>query len=299
MKNSIVAAIGIALVAGTVPVAAEAGPFDKLKKMTKKVKEKAAVVEAVAEEVKRAEETNGRSVAERAIGVAAGSVSGPVVLTKTGRSGSDCNQNVSAMSNYPCTARRPAHAGRAAAAPAKYVSQIQCANVGLGNAFIGRSGNYTFSQGISTQERGGVIDRAYVEPTNGCYFPGLAVGDILYVEFDKAKYSAHKYKIQCVSYDGSEQLDNTFGPRINNYTGKDIMLHTGNSVGYEPTATGSNSDRSGAYDAYLSKRGRTFATFNFQERHDDKSGTDFFCQWFDQSSGKSALAMAFRRGPQG
>ena len=130
-------------------------------------------------------------------------------------------------------------------------------------------------------------------------FEGLAVGDILYVEFDKNRFQKYDYKMQCVSYDGSEQLDTTNGPRTFNYTGKDVMLHTGHSLGYTPTASGSNSDRSGAYDKYLDGRGRAMATINFGALHTDKSGTDFYCQWYNEKTGKSALGLTFRRGPAG
>lgn len=304
MKTLAIALASGALATGFIaaaPAQAEmtAGPFDKLKKKVKKAEQKVKEAEAVIGAVEEAKRTDGRSVVNGAVGVAAGSVSGPVVLKRQGRSGSDCNANVSVMSNYPCTAPAPDNAGKAGPVPAKFTGQLKCANLGLGDAFVARAGDYTFSQGISTEKRGGLIDRRGVGASNGCLFEGLGVGDVLYVEFDAARYKESDYRIQCVSYDGSEQLDNVHGPRNNNYTGKDVMLHTGNSLGYEPTASGSNSDRSGAYDAYLKQRGRKMLTFNFQPLHTDKSGTDFYCQWFNRNTGESAIAMTFRRGPMG
>nr|WP_298925680.1 hypothetical protein [uncultured Erythrobacter sp.] len=299
MKSLMIALAGTALVSVTVTsgvFGAErveaAGPFDKLKKKVKKAKKVAQDVDAVVTEADRANRTNGRSV----LGSVAGGSSNGV-----GRSadGSYCNANRGSNSNSPCTAKAPGHVGGAAPAPAKFKSQTKCASLGLGNAFIAEGGNYTFSQGISTEERSGLINRRNVSAENGCYFGGLGVGDVLYVEFDRAKYKKYDYKIQCVSYDGSEQLDNVNGPRMGNYSGKDVMLHTGNSLGYTPTASGSNSSRSGAYDKYLAKRGRTMLTVNFGALHTDKSGTDFYCQWFNKNSGESALAFSFRRGPAG
>ncbi|MEM9501634.1 MAG: hypothetical protein AAF941_07280 [Pseudomonadota bacterium] len=289
MNKMMIVLAGSALTTGLVatsivapaPVEA-AGPFDKIKKGLKKVKKK-------------------KREADEVVGTVDAVITGGAVASGVGASadGSRCNANRGSNSNSPCTARAPGHTGSAAPAPAKFTSQLKCANVGLGNAFIGRDGNYTFSQGISTEERSGLLDRVNVQPTNGCFFPGLGVGDVLYVEFDKSKYKKYDYKIQCVSYDGKEQLDNVNGPSVGNFGGKAIMLHTGNSTGYEPTASGSNSDRSNAYKAYMDKRGRTFTTFNFSALHTDKAGTDFFCQWFDKSNGKSALALTFRRGPAG
>jgi len=296
--NKICLAIGSAALAtgfvAATPVQAEtsAGPFDKLKKKVKKAKKKADEATAVVNEVETARRTKGRSLAN---GVVRGGQGG----VGASADGSQCNANRGSNSNSPCTARAPGHAGNAGPTPAKYIQMTKCASVGLGNAFVGRAGDYTFSQGIATEERSGLLDRRPVMPTNGCIFESLGIGDVLYVEFDKNKYKKYDYKIQCVSYDGSEQQDNVFGPKVGNYGGKSIMLHTGNSTGYTPTASGSNSDRNTAYSKYMDKRGRTFTTFNFEALHTDKSGTDFYCQWFDKSTGKSALALTYRRGPVG
>ena len=121
---------------------------------------------------------------------------------------------------------------------------------------------------------------------------------MLYVELDKSKYESNKYSydLQCVSYDGSEQLNRGTRPPADNYKGKDVMLHTGHSLGYTPTASGSNSSRSGQYDKYLDGRGRSMLTFNMPALHTD-TGTDFFCQHFNKDTGKVALAFTFRRGP--
>ncbi|MDY7099297.1 MAG: hypothetical protein SXU28_14270, partial [Pseudomonadota bacterium] len=264
-----------------------AGPFDKLKKKVKKAKKTADEAAAVVDVAERARRTKGRSVVKAITGSSSGGGSGCF----SGHSGSS--------SASACTAPPPGHAGRAGKTPAKYAGATKCAALGIGNAFVGRDGTYTFSQGISTQERSGLLDRVNVSPSNGCVFEGLGVGDVLYVEFDASKYKKYDYAIQCVSFDGGEQLDNTNGPSVGNYKGRAIMLHTGNSTGYTPTASGSNSDRSSAYKKYMAKRGRTFTTFNFPALHTDKAGTDFYCQWFNKDTGQSAVALTFRRGPRG
>ncbi len=303
MNKVLLALAGSALAASFItatPVQAEmtAGPFDKIKKKVKKAKKAAEEAEAVVDEVEAARRTNGRSVVNRVIGASSGD-SATTIQSDGGGGNSGCYVGTTAGANYPCTARAPDHAGNAGPAPTKYADMNKCADVGLGNAFVGRAGNYSFSQGIATEERTGLLARRPVTPVNGCIYEGLGIGDVLYVEFDKNKYQKFAYNIQCVSFDGSEQQDNVFGPKIGNYTGKAIMLHSGNSTGYTPTASGSNSDRSGAYDKYMDKRGRTFTTFNFEALHTDKSGTDFFCQWFDKKTGESALALTYRRGPAG
>ena len=239
------------------PVEASSGPFDRLKKKKKDVEDTASKV---------------------------GSVLG-------GRSTSS--------SSSPSTGSRfKGHKGKPGPVPAKFVQQLNCASLGQGNAFIARDGKYTFSQGLNTEERYGLIDRVPVEATNGCLYPAMGVGDVLYLEVDKAKYESNKYSydLQCVSYDGSQQLDRPTRPPLDNYKGKDVMLHTGHSLGYTPTAAGTNSSRSGAYDKYLDGRGRSMITFNMPALHTDR-GTDFFCQHYNKDTGKVALAFSFRRGP--
>ena len=272
-----------------------AGPFDKLKKKVKKAKKTADDAATVVDAAERARRTKGRSILGGVVGAAGGSSAG----VGPSADGSRCNANRGSNSNSPCTARAPGHAGVAGAAPAKFANATTCASLGLGNAFVARAGDYTFQQGLSTEERSGLIDRRNVAPVRGCVFEGLGVGDVLYVEFDKSKYKKYDYSMQCAAFDGSEQLDHTNGPRVGNYTGKDVMLHSGNSTGYTPTATGSNSDRSGAYDKYMAKRGRDFTTINFGALHTDKAGTDFYCQLFNKKTGKSAVALTYRRGPAG
>lgn len=279
MKNWMIAVAGTALATTLMASAAPvmAGPFDRLKRAVEDVEEAAEDVQDAADAV---ETVRGVATGRR------GSSRAPITGTTAG-------------SNYPRTARAPGHAGYAAATPAKYANATTCANVGIGNAFVARAGDYTFQQGISTEERTGLLDRREVTPVNGCVFEGLGIGDVLYVEFDKAKFNKNSFRIQCVSYDGSEQQDNVYGPKIGNYGGKAIMLHTGNSTGYTPTASGSNSDRNTAYQKYMDGRGRTFTTFNFEGLHTDKAGTDFYCQWFNRDTGESALALTYRRGPVG
>ncbi|QZD90241.1 hypothetical protein K3148_02210 [Qipengyuania aurantiaca] len=286
MKTTALRTLGLALAVSVVASPAQAGPFDKLRK-------KAQEIEKAADDAKTAAE------AAETVVDAAKRGARPGATTSLGSPLSGVRAvdgSVPGGRNNPKTAGSGNYAGRAPAAPAKYASLTKCANLNIGNAFVAQTGDYTFQQGLSTETRGGLIDREPVS-LDGCTAPGMGVGDVLYVEVDAAKYDKHRYALQCVAFDGSQQLDNVNAPRENNYTGKDVMLHTGNSLGYEPTASGSNSDRSGAYDAYLAKRGRAMITFNMPGLHTDKSGTDFYCQHYDKATGKSALAFTYRRGP--
>ena len=86
----------------------------------------------------------------------------------------------------------------------------------------------------------------------------MASGDVLYIEVPAKQWASMKggWKMQCVEMDTGKNANSQAFPRWSNIAGKDIMLHTGNSLGYEPTASGSNSDRSRAHDQDLARCGK-------------------------------------------
>jgi hypothetical protein len=266
MKHLLITAASLTIAAvGLAAVPAEAGPFDKLKKAVKKVEKTAEDANEVVDTVDDAQRTNGRSL----LGAAAG---GRTVATATGGG------------------------GRAGPVPAKYASLTQCAGLPIDNAFIGKWGDYTFQKGLSQESRSGVIDREPVSASNGCFMPSMGSGDVLYVEVPAKQWAAMKggWKMQCVDMATGQNANPSALPSWSNVSGKDVMLHTGNSLGYTPTASGSNSSRSGAWDADLERRGMHMLGFNMPNLHTDK-GTDFYCQYYNEASGKSVVAFAYRR----
>lgn len=295
MKYLLIAASGAALATAmpSMPVnasaAAETDQFDMLRKKAKELKKKAKEIKDTAETVENVVET-----------VTDGAASGTLPSVSGSSSSNRSGVMQYAGQRRPRAAGRGDYAGRAPSAPAKYAAMTKCANLKLGNAFIAQAGTYTVTSGLSTEDRTGLIEREPVQPVDGCTFTGLGVGDVLYVEVDKPAYNGRgSYELQCISFDGKEQLARDTRPRENNYTGKDVMLMTGNSAGYELTASGSNADRSAAYDKLLGSRGREMITFNMPELHTDKAGTDFYCQHYNEATGQSALAFTYRRGPVG
>lgn len=269
MKSFMTALAGTALAGATVTagfVGAEsvkaAGPFDKLKKKVKKAEETAQDVDTVISEADRANKTNGRSLL-----------------------GSSRNSSTR-------TRKSQSAGGVAGPAPAKYAAATKCTGAAFSNAFVAEDGEYTFSQGLNTEKRSGLINRKPVS-ANGCTFPAMGVGDVLYLELDKRAYKRGVHVLQCVSYDGSVQLTNSNRPPEGNYKGKDVMLHTGNSTGYTPTATGSNLSRSRQYDKVLASRGKAMVTFTMPFSQTNK-GKDFYCQHYNKDTGKSLLAFTYR-----
>ncbi|MEO0464674.1 MAG: hypothetical protein AAF127_16225 [Pseudomonadota bacterium] len=292
-------ALATGFVAAT-PLQAEvsAGPFDKIKKGLKKAKKKkkeaeqaVAEAEAVVDTVDSVRRSNGRTV----LG-GAGAGSSAASKKKRGRSGSDCNSAVSTLSTYPCTAKGYGHAGRAGPAPARLTKLTKCAGIPIKNAFVGNLGEYTFQNGLNTESRRGLINRTPVAPENGCIMPSMGTYDTLYIEVPTSKLNAVKggWKMQCVNSETGKMANSEAFPRWYNTKGKDVMLHTGNSLGYTPTASGSNSDRSTAWAKDLKRRGMSMFGFNMPNLHTD-AGTDFYCQYYNAESGMSVVAFQYRR----
>ncbi|MEM6908586.1 MAG: hypothetical protein AAF494_07885 [Pseudomonadota bacterium] len=279
MQKSILMAASMALAAGFVvaPAPVEAEQFKGLGKKLKKAKKKA-------EEAEQAVETVDAVVNGRGVGVGASA------------DGSNCNANRGSNSNSPCTAKGKGHAGRAGPAPAKYTSLTKCAGIPIKNAFIGQYGDYTFSSGLNTEERRGIINREPVSPSGGCIMPSMGTYDVLYIEVPTAQLNSLKggYEMQCINTSTGKQANDEARPRWYNTSGKDIMLHTGHSLGYTPTASGSNSDRTAAWEKDLKRRGMSMFGFNMPNLHTD-GGTDFYCQYYNSASGKSVVAFQYRR----
>ncbi len=277
MQKLSIAAASIALAVGFVatPASVEAGQFKSLGKKLKKAKKKAEEAEEVAETVDAV--VSGRA-----------STSGPNTVTGIRRE-----------RNARLTTARRASAGRAPDPSAKLTSITQCSSLKLSNVVIGQLGDYTFQQGMSKEERSGLINREDVTPKNGCILPGMGTGDAVYMEVDKKQFEAmgnsNDWQLQCIDSKTGEQEDRTsLRPSMGNISGKDMMLHTGNSFGYTPTASGSNSSRSGAWKKHLDSRGKVMISFNFPAYHMD-NGTDNYCQYYHKPSGKSLVAFQWRR----
>lgn len=266
------AALGIGVV--TMPTPVEAGPFDKIKKIGKKAEDTARDAQRAADVVESVKR-GGRS-------------GGPNTIS-----------GIRSERNARLKTSRRASAGRAPNPSSDLTSITSCSSLKLSNVMIGQLGDYTFQQGMSKEERSGLINRENVTPTGGCILPGMGTGDAVYFEVDKGQFEAmgnsNDWQLQCIDSKTRAQEDRTsLRPSMGNVSGKDVMLHTGNSFGYTPTATGTNSNRSNAWKKNLDRRGKAMISFNFPAYHMD-NGTDNYCQYYHKPSGKSLVAFQWRR----
>ncbi|MGB6318391.1 MAG: hypothetical protein WBG08_07110, partial [Litorimonas sp.] len=173
----------------------------------------------------------------------------------------------------------------------------------------GKRGDYTFSQGMSTETRTGFIDRREMNFESGCILPNLETNDIMYLEFDEAKLRAsgypNAYETQCVKIDdrayGAVNVTETASeyPYRDNVLGEALLrLACGNSEGISECTNGSNSDRASAATQDLKARGKTYLSFQMlptRRGTTPKSGERLYCQYYNKDSGKSLFGYEYFR----
>ncbi len=186
-------------------------------------------------------------------------------------------------------------------------SLTSCVGLELTNILIGELGDYTFQQGFSKEKRSGYINRRSVSAKGGCILPSLKPRQIAYLEVDTRKFNAmgssNDWSIQCLRSNNpsagavTENEPRTEFPyRTNVLSGKDLMLHCGNSEGVAECAEGSNSHRSGEWDKLLKTKGKTMLSVLAQTSTlAPAQGEEVYCQYYNKQSGKSLFAFQYLR----
>lgn len=186
-------------------------------------------------------------------------------------------------------------------------SMTTCTGFKPENITIGKSGNYTFQKGFTKEKRSGLINREAGTLTNGCILPSLQSRQIAYMEVDtkayKAAGSSNDWSMQCIkSADpgagavGESEPKSEYPYTVNVLAGKDMLLYCGNSEGVEECAEGSNSNRSGKWKKKLQSKGKTMlSVLANTSTLAPKQGEKLYCQYYNQTSGKSLFAFEYLR----
>jgi len=186
-------------------------------------------------------------------------------------------------------------------------SMTSCTNFKPENITIGNSGSYTFQKGFSKEKRDGLINRKAGTLSNGCILPSLQSRQIAYMEVDTKKYEAlgnsNDWSMQCVksANPGAGAVGDTEGKteypyKVNVLAGKDMLLFCGNSEGIEECSEGSNSNRSGKWKKKLQSKGKTMlSVLANTSTLAPKQGEKLYCQYYNQTSGKSLFAFEYLR----
>ena len=127
------------------------------------------------------------------------------------------------------------------------------------------------------------------------------------MEVDTKKYEAlgnsNDWSMQCVksANPGAGAVGDTEGKTEYSYsvdyiTGKSMLLFCGNSEGIEECAEGSNSARSGKWKKKLTNKGKTMLSIHANTSTlAPKQGEKLYCQYYNQTSGKSLFAFEYLR----
>lgn len=185
-------------------------------------------------------------------------------------------------------------------------SMTNCTNFKPGNIIIGKSGTYTFQKGFTKEKRTGLINRKSAELSNGCILPSLQSREIAYMEVDTKAYEAggsNDWSMQCVKSAnpsagavGETEGKTEYPYTVNYLTGKDMLLFCGNSEGVEECSEGSNSNRSSKWKKKLQSKGKTMLSILANTSTlAPEQGEKLYCQYYNQSSGKSLFAFEYLR----
>lgn len=186
-------------------------------------------------------------------------------------------------------------------------SMTNCATLKPSNITIGKLGPYTFQQGFTKEKRTGLIGRKSGSLSNGCILPSLQSREVVYMEVDTAAFNAlgssNDWKMQCVKSANpgagavsEKESDNESPKSVSYLSGKDLMLHCGNSEGVSECGEGSNSSRSGQWKKKLKSQGKTMlSVLAVTSPLAPAQGEKLYCQYYNKNSGKSLFAFEYMR----
>ena len=191
----------------------------------------------------------------------------------------------------------------------KPTSITQCDSMSPSKIVYGHLGDYTFSQGMSTETRTGFIDRRDVSFESGCILPNLTSGDVMYLEYDTAALRTQGYpndfETQCIKIDDRAYDTVNAAEGLSEYPSNDtylgdshLRLACGNSEGISECTNGRNSDRASAASADLKARGKTALSFFMTRTRSSstpKPGERLYCQYYNKASGKSLFGYEYFR----
>jgi len=210
----------------------------------------------------------------------------------------------SAPTSSTVTSQTASYSGGASGSlPASNLQALtQCSSLKPTNIMVGKQGNYTFQSGMSQEKRSGLISRRNVNLSNGCFLPSMETYDVLYMEVDTAKYKGmgpNDWEWQCV------ESNNPSGGTVNKadgvyqtsfLSGKDLLLHCGNSEGISDCATGKNNKRSGEWKSRLRSQGKTMisAIMPAGERV-SAPDTMLYCHYYNKAAGQALVGFEYYR----
>lgn len=176
---------------------------------------------------------------------------------------------------------------------------------------LGRVGKYKFTEGVSTKERTGFLDRQPLEMTNGCFLGVLQPEQCVAMTVDSKKYAelgnSNEWEVQCIYSDapgeGAIKNKSMFSYSVDRLSPYYFMFMCGHDQGegYE-CAEGSNSMRGIKWREKLEAEGKEQLGFcinrvAYQElsykKDDFPKGRYLYCQYYNKQTKKSLFGYEF------
>jgi len=180
---------------------------------------------------------------------------------------------------------------------------LNCDDVPLSNVQIGNSANYKVTEGLSSSNYTGFINRRNAEVSNQCFVGVLQSNECVTMEVSKAALDkvtgkdSNNLTMQCVYSDDPSKMATSEVPyKADNVPLKNMLLKCGHDQGSEyPCDSGSNSSRSGKYKKDFLKENVQLSVCGISYHQAPKGGQHIYCQYYNKKTQKSIFAFEFNQ----
>ena len=180
---------------------------------------------------------------------------------------------------------------------------LKCDDVVLKNVQIGNSTSYKVSEGLSSTNYTGFINRRKAQVTNQCFIGVLQSDECATIEVSKAELDkvtgkdSNNLKMQCVYSDNPSEMATAEVPyKADNVPLNYMLLKCGHNQGDDYSCDeGSNSSRSGIYKKNQLNGKVQLSVCGIRYHQAPKGGQHIYCQYYNKKSKKSIFGFEFNQ----
>jgi hypothetical protein len=182
-------------------------------------------------------------------------------------------------------------------------SILKCDDVALKNVQIGNSTSYKVSEGLSSSNYTGFINRRSAQVSNQCFVGVLQSDECVTMEVSKAELDkitgkdSNNLKMQCVYSDDPSKMATAEVPyKADNVPLNYMLLKCGHDQGDQYACDeGSNSSRSGKYKKGQLNGKVQLSVCGTKYHQVPEGGQHIYCQYYNKKSKKSIFGFEFNQ----
>ena len=180
---------------------------------------------------------------------------------------------------------------------------LKCDDVPLSNVQIGNNASYKVTEGLSSSNYTGFINRRPADVTNQCFVGVLQSDECVTMDVSEALLdkvsdnTSNNLKMQCVYSDNPSEMATAEVPyKADNVSLKAMLLKCGHDQGDDYACDeGSNSTRAGIYKKQHLK-GKVQLSACGTKYHQVQNGSrHIYCQYYNKKTKKSIFAFEFNQ----